>query len=764
VVLWVLVILLLGASFAFVAYRVATPIVGRDLGAGGNRFGAVGIAIAPGVAHPDAATVIAAGDVVTSFLGRSTEAWAAALIDPAADRPSIVEGQPAELTIDRGGTTVSMSIMAARSDPIRTMTSEWGVVGLAFTMMLVGLYLFARRPDEPAARALLVAGTAMFASTLPWAAGLQVSDLATGSGFWLYAFGAGVAYTLFWAAILHFVLVFPRPYPWVVDAGGRVSTTRVAAIYVAVVGSQVALIVGAVLSTGRALPGLEAWISGQIVLQVVVVVSTLVLMAYSYARRLDAAGRLQLRWIAAAVGLVAIGSLALWFGPELVIGGPLIPRSAVALLGLPFPIALAVAIDRHHLFDLPTLVNRSLVYGSLTAGVLATYAVAVVVLSTIVPGDAPFAVSLLAAGTVAIVAIPLRDRLQQRVDRSMYGDRNEPDRALRRLGARLASSVDPQTVNSTIVTTIAEALKAPYVAIETGHPDRPITEAAFGQIPVDVGGPRPLVRIPVVSRGREVARFSLAPRDAREPFDARDLRLLDDLAGQAAPMLEAVRLTADLRRSQRALVSAREEERRRLRRDLHDELGPTLAGQQMKIGAATALIDSDPDRARALLAEMEGASRATIEEVRRLARDLRPPALDELGLVGALEQHAAMFGDVPTERPMHITIVAPRPLPALPAAVEVAALRIAQEALVNAARHGAASQVTVRLVSDDDTLVLSVTDDGAGLAAGAHHGVGLTSMYERAEELGGSIVVGRIADQGGTRVAVSLPIAAEAPT
>jgi signal transduction histidine kinase len=83
---------------------------------------------------------------------------------------------------------------------------------------------------------------------------------------------------------------------------------------------------------------------------------------------------------------------------------------------------------------------------------------------------------------------------------------------------------------------------------------------------------------------------------------------------------------------------------------------------------------------------------------------------------------------------------------------------------VNAARHGGASQVTVRLVSDDDTLVLSVTDDGAGLAAGAHHGVGLTSMYERAEELGGSIVVERIADQGGTRVAVSLPIAAEAPT
>jgi signal transduction histidine kinase len=199
-------------------------------------------------------------------------------------------------------------------------------------------------------------------------------------------------------------------------------------------------------------------------------------------------------------------------------------------------------------------------------------------------------------------------------------------------------------------------------------------------------------------------------------------------------------------------VTAREEERRRLRRDLHDGLGPRLAAQTLKIGSARSLYPQDPAAADALLAGLESDIEAALTDIRRLVYDLRPPALDELGLVGAVREAAAQYG----ENGLSTSIQAPERLPLLPAAVEVAAYRIVQEALTNVVRHARAGSCLVRL-SPGDVLELEITDDGVGLPADRRAGVGLSSMRERAAELGGTCVI-EPAPSRGARVLARLPL------
>jgi signal transduction histidine kinase len=183
----------------------------------------------------------------------------------------------------------------------------------------------------------------------------------------------------------------------------------------------------------------------------------------------------------------------------------------------------------------------------------------------------------------------------------------------------------------------------------------------------------------------------------------------------------------------------------------------------MKVGAARNLIASDPDRASVLLEDLEGDVRGMIEEIRRIARDLRPPALDELGLVGVLRMRIASFEAGSDDGRLRVAFDAPDDLPALPAAVEVAALRIALEALTNVVRHSRATTARISLAMDGARLVLEVTDDGIGIADRASPGVGLTSMRQRADELGGSLSV-EPARAGGTSVIARLPVAPVKPT
>jgi signal transduction histidine kinase len=228
------------------------------------------------------------------------------------------------------------------------------------------------------------------------------------------------------------------------------------------------------------------------------------------------------------------------------------------------------------------------------------------------------------------------------------------------------------------------------------------------------------------------------------------------------------------------LVTAREEERRRLRRDLHDGLGATLAALNLEAGALRRSIRSDPQKAELLVDELRADIRATIEDIRRLVYDLRPPTLDQLGLVAAVRAQAEQCsrpGEAPAGQSsldslpttagssaklddplLQVEVDAPEELPPLPAAVEVAAYRIAQEALTNVVHHSQARYCLVRLKLADD-LELEIVDDGIGLASDRNglSGIGLISMRERAVELGGTCVV-EPAPGGGTRVLASLPL------
>jgi signal transduction histidine kinase len=331
----------------------------------------------------------------------------------------------------------------------------------------------------------------------------------------------------------------------------------------------------------------------------------------------------------------------------------------------------------------------------------------------------------------------------------MYGERDDPYAVISRLGRRLEATLAPEAVLPTLVETIAQALKLPYAAILLKEDEEFRTAAAYGS---PRGEPETL---PLEYQREEIGRLVLSPRAPGEGFSDADRSLLEDLARQAEVAVHAVRLTADLQRSRERLVATREEERRRLRRDLHDELAPTLAALGLDAATVGELIATDPKEAAFANEKLRSAIRATVGDVRRLVYDLRPPALDELGLVEAMRQRASRLGV--GDEGFLATVEAPDELPPLPAAVEVAAYRIVQEALTNVSRHARASACTVRLAcADGRTLTIEVTDDGVGLPDTPEGGVGLSSMRERAAELGGECEIVR-SWPSGTRVFARLP-------
>jgi signal transduction histidine kinase len=261
--------------------------------------------------------------------------------------------------------------------------------------------------------------------------------------------------------------------------------------------------------------------------------------------------------------------------------------------------------------------------------------------------------------------------------------------------------------------------------------------------------------IPLVYQGEPTGELVLSLGANRAELSPADQRLLADLTRQAAAAAHSVVVTTQLQRSRERLVSVIEEERRRLRRDLHDGLGPALAAQTLKAGSARALFTRDPERAQALLEELEVDAQTAMADVRRLVYNLRPPALDELGLAGAIRQTAATHAGA-----MRMTVELPDELPPLPAAVELAAYRIAQEALTNVTRHARAGLCLLRLTVNED-LKLEVIDNGIGLGKAGPPGVGISSIRERAAELGGTSSIGP-GRSSGTRVFVQLPILARA--
>jgi signal transduction histidine kinase len=274
-------------------------------------------------------------------------------------------------------------------------------------------------------------------------------------------------------------------------------------------------------------------------------------------------------------------------------------------------------------------------------------------------------------------------------------------------------------------------------------------EVAF---PATTSPPAELITLPLTYQGERIGQLRLAPRAPGETFSPADQLLLEDFARQAGVAAHAIRLTADLQQARERIVTAREEERRRMRRDLHDGLGAQLAALNMQVGAIQKTVSQDPTKAGDMLDELRAEIKASITNIRRIVYDLRPPALDELGLLSTLRDQVTQFASSGVK----IKTDLPDSLPPLPAAVEVAIYRIVQEALTNVARHSQARNCTLQLSLGDD-LRLEISDDGTGLPADCNPGVGLRSMRERAEELGGRCGIESVPLRG-TRVIARLPV------
>jgi signal transduction histidine kinase len=468
--------------------------------------------------------------------------------------------------------------------------------------------------------------------------------------------------------------------------------------------------------------------------------------------------REQMKWLAYAIGLMILGMIVVIILPFTLPDQTLAANLSIAITNLSIlgiAVAASIAILRYRLYNINLVVNRTLLYAALTVSVIVIYVLLVGGLSALFQAQGNLIIVLLATGLVALIFQSLRERLQRGVNRLMYGQRDEPFNVLARLGEKLEGALSPEVIYPTIVETVSQTLKLPYAAIAVKRGGAFETVESYGKPDQD-----PII-FPLTYQGEIIGRLLVSRRAPNEALSPADERLLRNIARQAGAAVHAAQLTVDLQRSRQQLVANREEERRRLRRDLHDGLGSTLAALNLQAGALKRTIKQDPDEAEIMVEELRTDVRSAIDDIRRLVYELRPPVLDELGLAAAVRAQAARYqkpdGDDGSRRAgLQISVEAPEALPHLPAAVEVAAYRIVQEALANVAHHAQARHCLIRLALDD-SLRIEVADDGIGLPPSKNGGLGLLSMRERALELGGDCRIVSKAGSG-TRVRASLPL------
>jgi two-component system, NarL family, sensor kinase len=342
---------------------------------------------------------------------------------------------------------------------------------------------------------------------------------------------------------------------------------------------------------------------------------------------------------------------------------------------------------------------------------------------------------------VAITIVPVRRWLKPPIEDLIYGF-DDAYSLMERFNQQIdvvqlttADQKDPS-----LAATIGTALNLPYVSITADD----IEISVIGSKPAD----RTLTELALTYQGSVVGNLIVAPRRPASQLTTRDHQLLKGMAQQLSVALFAMRTSQQLQASRLALVEAREEERRRIRRDLHDGLGPTLASMRLQLAAMARLLDDQPERAREVLTDVRNGINGTTSEIRRLVYGLRPPLIDELGLIAAIRNHPSVGAGF-------VVQVNPDELPPLPAATEVALYRIALEAIHNAQRHSRSKRCEVTIDVVGNQVTMTVEDHGTGLPESSVEGVGIAAMRERATELGGTL---ELETEDGTTVRTVMPL------
>jgi two-component system NarL family sensor kinase len=433
--------------------------------------------------------------------------------------------------------------------------------------------------------------------------------------------------------------------------------------------------------------------------------------------------------------------LYVWSGPVAV------ARIAVAVL---WPAAIGYVIVRDRLYALDRAARRVVAVAVPVVLLAAVYGAAASALSAVMPGASPALATALAilAALVGLVLRPIGRGLARRVDRLLYGDRAEPYQVARRLAGRLREGVDPAQVPVAVCQIVVSGLRLPGAALDAPVGGQVGRLAAVGEL-----GGAVLEPFELRYQGETVGCLRVAPRTGQARLDELDRAALRPLADLAAPAVSALRLQKELTASRALLASVREEERHRLRRDVHDGVGPSLAAIRLRVDTAAALLPAG-SASVSLLADVSLELGRIDTEMRRIIRQLPALPPDWNGLPANLGELVDRLSS--PALPVELEVAAR--LPALPPAVEVAAYRIAAEALTNAVRHSGASRATVRVVLRDETLMVTITDDGTGIRTDAPAaGMGLVSMNQRAAEVGGECRIDSNSD--GTVVCARLPVA-----
>ncbi|MCB7135960.1 GAF domain-containing sensor histidine kinase [Cellulosimicrobium marinum] len=645
----------------------------------------------------------------------------------------------------RDGAPLVVEVAGRPLDVAARLLPAWSTLLFVAALLAVAVYVVVRTPRAPSAAALLLVGAGLASSTV-----VHVLELPLRGAFDPVARGLFLAavvgcYLLAWGGVVALVLLFPWPV-----APGRGAALAAAA---APGTAAVATLGAGLLGTWGTAAHVALLAQEYLVVVVLLGVVAVVVLRVRAGAPTPAAAQ-QLRWVGGTAVAAAALTCAVWFVPQLLVGSPLLPVAWVGLPGLLVVAGLVVALVRHGLFGHDVVLVRTVVASLLTLGIVTVYTGVVALLGSRASATVPTGVALAAAAAVALALDPMRSALTRTVRRTLFGDRDDPYRVLSRLGDRLADATR-RDVLPLVAEEVARALRAPWVAVEVDGREtvvatrRPVADGTPAQDPAVEALAEP---VPLVHHGERLGTLRVARRAPGEPYQPAERRLLVDLAGRVAAAVREEQLDADVRASRERLVLAREEERRALRRALHDDVTPAVAGLALRAATGRALVDRE-DRplaeVGALLDTIRDDATRTAAEVRSLSYRLRPPALDERGLVVALREHAEALSV-----PVDVTsTVDARPLPA---ATEVAAYRIAVEALANVVEHARADRCALRLESRPGALRVVVEDDGVGID-GARWGVGLAAMRERAVELGGSLAVTGRGAARGTRVVADLP-------
>jgi hypothetical protein len=459
----------LALSSLWLWLRLTSPSDGARLPPGQAVWSRNGVVVTPLEAQPGG---LRQGDVVIAGRGQSLESWAGALFHSGASPPQLRFGQTVPYTVLRGGHRLEVSIKLGRYPLGALVQDQWGLLAFTLVFALVGAYILLRRPNDPAARTLFQSAWSMLVA-VPWVFGLQVSDLLGGPSFWLYqAIVLGV-YILFWISLLHFTLVFPTRHPL---TAGR--PWIVPLIYIVPFACYLVYLAAARYIAPSILSWIGLWEPGESALGLILVALAVVAMSLSYRASRDTATRQKIRWVVYATVVSGGGAVVLWIFPADVLRHPLFSTNVLGLLLFPFPLGIAVAILRYRLFDIDLLINRTLVYGTLTALLALVYFGLIFALQSLLQGiltqnnDVAIVVSTLA---IAALFQPLRHRIQRVIDRRFYRSKYDAARTLAHFSATLRNEVDLDQLREELLAVVEETMQPAHVSLwlrPTKHDDK----------------------------------------------------------------------------------------------------------------------------------------------------------------------------------------------------------------------------------------------------------------------------------------------------